>query len=675
MRSKKGGNTNKAINILLDILIGFFGIVLLITIYNWVQVKILDNDYSSFFGYSIFEVQTNSMADTINAGDWIIVKYSKKYYLNDIVTFKEDGNFITHRVVNIYNGTFITKGDANNAKDDEIDQEQIIGKVVKILPNFGILRSTLFNPFVLIMLIVTLYLINITCCKNKSKRVDDVMKKFIQLIKNIFKKSEKKKLDNLFEDDTLDTIVNPKVDETVDNEVKIDEIQVSDFVEDDTMLIPNVDEVANQVTSDEDLDKTMFFRMIPVDKEELEKVYRKKDIEVLEEEMPKPEKVVEVEKDKENLIEENLEMLQNRKKKFKNIIEKVMYIKEDEIREILDILNNKEKLRPNEATIRDYFIKTYIDGKYYNYCGNVNVEYNKKNMFSRLELVLKDANDDLISKYKGSDTKFDSKAYKYLKFFNLILRLEVDYLADGDIDNKREVYLKRFNKYLNSDDINDDVALLMINDILKIQRVHKGMIKTTLSKAETTMFDLKYNRVIGKNLYGLELVHNIKFSQVYSDYIIDKTYSDGVIAEDKIAVLLNILMAKMAVDMLKMDFSKKYILYIPESLYLKDNKLDKIFGMFDDEFAKNNIIVLIQFNKLINNKKTIRSLIKEGYHFATDMGDFKEIKDRDLSCVQIMDYIFVNRKALKEKSLLPKEFDEKIIYDDIENKIGNYWGE
>ena len=675
MRSKKGGNTNKAINILLDILIGFFGIVLLITIYNWVQVKILDNDYSSFFGYSIFEVQTNSMADTINAGDWIIVKYSKKYDLNDIVTFKEDGNFITHRVVNIYNGTFITKGDANNAKDDEIDQEQIIGKVVKILPNFGILRSTLFNPFVLIMLIVTLYLINITCCKNKSKRVDDVMKKFIQLIKNIFKKGEKKKLDNLFEDDTLDTIVNPKVDETVDNEVKIDEIQVSDFVEDDTMLIPNVDEVANQVTGDEDLDKTMFFRMIPVDKEELEKVYRKKDIEVLEEEMPKPEKVVEVEEEKENLIEENLEMLQNRKKKFKNIIEKVMYIKEDEIREILDILNNKEKLRPNEATIRDYFIKTYIDGKYYNYCGNVNVEYNKKNMFSRLELVLKDANDDLISKYKGSDTKFDAKAYKYLKFFNLILRLEVDYLADGDIDNKREVYLKRFNKYLNSDDINDDVALLMINDILKIQRVHKGMIKTTLSKAETTMFDLKYNRVSGKNLYGLELVHNIKFSQVYSDYIIDKTYSDGVIAEDKIAVLLNILMAKMAVDMLKMDFSKKYILYIPESLYLKDNKLDKIFGMFDDEFAKNNIIVLIQFNKLINNKKTIRSLIKEGYHFATDMGDFKEIKDRDLSCVQIMDYIFVNRKALKEKSLLPKEFDEKIIYDDIENKIGNYWGE
>lgn len=675
MRSKKGGNTNKAINILLDILIGFFGIVLLITIYNWVQVKILNNDYSSFFGYSIFEVQTNSMADTINAGDWIIVKYSKKYGLNDIVTFKEDGNFITHRVVNVYNGTFITKGDANNAKDDEIDQEQIIGKVVKILPNFGILRSTLFNPFVLIMLIVTLYLINITCCKNKSKRVDDVMKKFIQLIKNVFKKSEKKKLDNLFEDDAPDTIVNPKVDEVTDDEVKIDEIQVSDFVEDDTMLIPNVDEVANQVTSDEDLDKTMFFRMIPVDKEELEKVYRKKDIEVLEEEMPKPEKVVEVEEEKENLIEENLEMLQNRKKKFKNIIEKVMYIKEDEIREILDILNNKEKLRPNEATIRDYFIKTYIDGKYYNYCGNVNVEYNKKNMFSRLELVLKDANDDLISKYKGSDTKFDAKAYKYLKFFNLILRLEVDYLADGDIDNKREVYLKRFNKYLNSDDINDDVALLMINDILKIQRVHKGMIKTTLSKAETTMFDLKYNRVIGKNLYGLELVHNIKFSQVYSDYIIDKTYSDGVIAEDKIAVLLNILMAKMAVDMLKTDFSKKYILYIPESLYLKDNKLDKIFGMFDDEFAKNNIIVLIQFNKLINNKKTIRSLIKEGYHFATDMGDFKEIKDRDLSCVQIMDYIFVNRKALKEKSLLPKEFDEKIIYDDIENKIGNYWGE
>ena len=51
--------------------LNIFGIILLVSIYNNVQIKILGNKYSSFFGYSTFEVQTGSMADTINPGDWI----------------------------------------------------------------------------------------------------------------------------------------------------------------------------------------------------------------------------------------------------------------------------------------------------------------------------------------------------------------------------------------------------------------------------------------------------------------------------------------------------------------------------------------------------------------------------------------------------------------------------
>ena len=145
----------KIINIILDILIVIFGIILLISIYNNVQIKVLGNDYSSFFGYSMFEVQTGSMADTINPGDWIVVKTTKNIELDDIVTYSEKGEFITHRVVETYKDTFVTKGDANNSKDDPINKEQIVGKVVKILPNFGIIKKTIFNPAVLLSLIVS----------------------------------------------------------------------------------------------------------------------------------------------------------------------------------------------------------------------------------------------------------------------------------------------------------------------------------------------------------------------------------------------------------------------------------------------------------------------------------------------------------------------------------------
>ena len=56
MNLKKRGLYEKIINIILDVLIIVFGIILLISIYNNVQIKILGNDYSSFFGYSTFEV-------------------------------------------------------------------------------------------------------------------------------------------------------------------------------------------------------------------------------------------------------------------------------------------------------------------------------------------------------------------------------------------------------------------------------------------------------------------------------------------------------------------------------------------------------------------------------------------------------------------------------------------
>ena len=73
----KGKILEKITNIGLNILIFIFGIVLLISIYNNIQVKLLGNDYSSFFGYSVFEVQTGSMGEAVEPGDWIVIKYSK----------------------------------------------------------------------------------------------------------------------------------------------------------------------------------------------------------------------------------------------------------------------------------------------------------------------------------------------------------------------------------------------------------------------------------------------------------------------------------------------------------------------------------------------------------------------------------------------------------------------
>ena len=676
----KGKISDKIINVVLNILIFIFGVVLLISIYNNIQVKLLGNDYSSFFGYSVFEVQTGSMGEAVEPGDWIVVKYSRNIKIDDIVTFKQDGEFITHRVIEAYQGTFVTKGDANDAKDDPITQEQIVGKVVKILPAFGIFKKTIFNPIVLIAIIITIYLVNLTFKKNKKEKkmskldiiVANIMKKLKIFSKTIIKliKKDNKKIVN---DNYVKEELKPK--EVIKNNIKEEnnEVKVTKVEE---VKDENIDETITDLKplEAEDLDKTMYFRMIQVDKDEIENAYAKK-IEVEEE-------PVVVEKDEEEKVDEvelKLEMLQNKKKKFKNIIEKVMFMKEEEIKEIIDVLNNGEPLKTNEATIKDNFLKIYIDGKYYNFCGDINVEYNGRNMNVRLETALKDASLKMLKSYKGTDNKYSEKVKKYTNIFILLIHLEHTYLVIDDNKIKKQTYKNKMIKYIGTE-VDPKTINEMISKILKIQKTYKSAIKVVLEKLETTLFELNYNALSIKNIYAVELNHNINFSKVYSDYIVDKTYSDGIVAEDKIEVLLTLLLIQIVKDMLNADFNKKYIFYLPESLYTKTNKLDKIFNLFADEYAKNNIIVLAQYEELSRNKKVIKTLIKDGYKFAVDLKASK-VNTKDQGVIEAMEYIFIDKRvkgkmfeSIDVLSSIKEELHNKIAYDDIASKVGSYWG-
>ena len=278
---KKGRILEKATNIVLNIFIVLFGIILLITIYKNIQVKFLGNEYSSFFGYSVFEVQTGSMGEAVEPGDWIVVKYTKNIKLDDIITFKQDGEFITHRVIEAYQGTYVTQGDANNTKDDPITQEQIVGKVVKILPAFGLFKKTIFNPYVLGTIIITVYLISLTIKKNKKEKnmrkldviMANIFKKIKIFIENIIKaiKKNNKKIDSnqyIVEKSEKEKIQNSLKEETV--KIKVNKVeQVKEDKLDETIINLKPLEA-------EDLDKTMYFRMIQVDKDEIENAYAKK---------------------------------------------------------------------------------------------------------------------------------------------------------------------------------------------------------------------------------------------------------------------------------------------------------------------------------------------------------------------------------------------------------------
>lgn len=159
-------NINKVLNIIISILI----ILLVINIIAGFQTTFLGKNYNNFFGYTFFEVKTGSMENTLNIGDWVLVKITDDIKLNDIITYEEDNAFITHRVIEIYKDTYITKGDSNSSKDSPVLKSQIVGKVIKVFPKFGFIKKTLLNPVVLILFIITLGLgISLLKRDNKEK--------------------------------------------------------------------------------------------------------------------------------------------------------------------------------------------------------------------------------------------------------------------------------------------------------------------------------------------------------------------------------------------------------------------------------------------------------------------------------------------------------------------------
>ena len=157
-----------------DIILFIILAIALIMAYNHVQVNIRGNTYTTMLGYSAFEVATGSMSNTIEIGDVILVKLiepNETLSENEIVVFTQDTTLVTHRIIKINGDQIITKGDANNKEDDPITRKQIIGKVVKIIPNVKMWKEIILTPKVLIPSSISILLLWIFFSYDKEKNV------------------------------------------------------------------------------------------------------------------------------------------------------------------------------------------------------------------------------------------------------------------------------------------------------------------------------------------------------------------------------------------------------------------------------------------------------------------------------------------------------------------------
>lgn len=95
------------------------------------------------FGVRIYGVLTGSMAPAYSVGGvvYVMEENPQDIAVGDVITFTMGSNteyVMTHRVTDIADGNFITKGDANNAVDPEpVSFDRLIGRTVFYLPGMS----------------------------------------------------------------------------------------------------------------------------------------------------------------------------------------------------------------------------------------------------------------------------------------------------------------------------------------------------------------------------------------------------------------------------------------------------------------------------------------------------------------------------------------------------------
>jgi signal peptidase len=136
-------------------------------------------------GFVPYAVKTGSMEPTIHTGSltYVDTHYDvKKIKEKDIIAFKlSDDLFVTHRVAEVHDDYFVTKGDANNTVDNRyVYDDEIIGKVVFSIPYLGMLSTAVDNnnfKFT-VGIIVTIIVLNIviSLVVSDSKKEKNLMK-------------------------------------------------------------------------------------------------------------------------------------------------------------------------------------------------------------------------------------------------------------------------------------------------------------------------------------------------------------------------------------------------------------------------------------------------------------------------------------------------------------------
>ncbi len=141
------------LNIIKNVVIVFYTILAFSILLLFIEKQFNLDDYPNVFGYNILKVKSGSMSPTINVNDYVLTKKidGNNAKVGDIVVYKEENYYVTHKLISKENDIYETKGDFNNISE-RINSLQVKAIVVLYGTKFTQLINTLLSPYFIILI-------------------------------------------------------------------------------------------------------------------------------------------------------------------------------------------------------------------------------------------------------------------------------------------------------------------------------------------------------------------------------------------------------------------------------------------------------------------------------------------------------------------------------------------
>lgn len=278
--------------------------------------------------------------------------------------------------------------------------------------------------------------------------------------------------------------------------------------------------------------------------------------------------------------------------------------------------------------IVDPLLEVYINVRYYN---NEDIKY--KNFTSNINYYLKQKAVEM-KENEDEDTIFKIKntfyLFKYILYFDNV----------EDYESLKKVILE-IDEYRNEElGLNDENFIDSLYELVKENESRKDKY---LKSFDSEKFNIALIKTNNKKVYQVKLDNTIKFNRIYSEYSINKVYNEGIVNEQKNFIIYYLTSKMILENAINGEFDTNLIVDFPISIFDKEQKLNRLINIIDNEIVKNNIIIKFKYSDYLVNKDQINTWIKDGFQVAVEIDEKYNYDDSSKLWLDIFTYVIVDK--------------------------------